>query len=113
MPNRSACLLVALVLGACGGDDGGGSGPSPSTLDTPGGPARGAQIAAQSGCLACHRLGAEGHDGPGVDLTRIGATLSRAQIERSLLEPPDRMPSYEQLARNDRETLVEYLSGLR
>ena len=34
-------------------------------------------VAAQSGCLACHKFGENGNDGPGPNLTKIGARLPR------------------------------------
>ena len=35
----------------------------------------GKQVAAQSGCLACHKIGENGNDGPGPELTEIGNRL--------------------------------------
>ena len=50
---------------------------------------KGKQVVAQSGCLACHRLGDNGNNGPGPELTHIGARLPRNAIARSL-QPVDR-----------------------
>src|SRR5919106_694459 len=44
----------------------------------------GKQVAAQSGCLACHIFEHNGNAGPGPDLTEIGAQIPRAAIARSL-----------------------------
>src|SRR4051812_4652980 len=37
-------------------------------------------VAAQSGCLACHKIGENGNDGPGPNLTEIGNRLPAAAI---------------------------------
>ena len=44
-------------------------------------------VAAQSGCLACHKIGENGNDGPGPELTDIGDKLYPAAIERTLENP--------------------------
>lgn len=73
----------------------------------------GAQIALQSGCLACHKLGNAGNDGPGPDLTRVGHRMPASAIRRTLLNPKPPMPSFENLPRKQREALVKYLASLR
>ncbi len=45
------------------------------------------QVVAQSGCAACHKFGENGNDGPGPELTEIGARLPAPAIERTLLNP--------------------------
>jgi menaquinol-cytochrome c reductase cytochrome b/c subunit len=47
---------------------------------------------AQSGCLACHKIGENGNGGPGPNLTRIGDKLPRAAILRTLENPTAPMP---------------------
>ena len=39
---------------------------------------KGKQVVAQSGCLACHKIGENGNSGPGPPLTEIGARLPSA-----------------------------------
>ncbi len=76
----------------------------------------GKQVAAQSGCLACHKFEHNGNDGPGPDLTEIGAELPRAAIARSLEVGPGIMPSYADLKQNDPEKfndLTAFLASLR
>jgi len=75
----------------------------------------GKQVAAQSGCLACHVFGENGNHGPGPDLTEIGNRLPAAAISRSLLVGPGLMPSYTDLQQSDPEKfddLVAYLASL-
>ena len=47
----------------------------------------GKQVAAQSGCLACHKFGENGNNGPGPELTQIGAAACREAIKRTLINP--------------------------
>ena len=54
----------------------------------------GKEVAAQSGCLACHKFGENGNDGPGPELTEIGAKLPAQAIERTLIDPSGIMPAY-------------------
>jgi mono/diheme cytochrome c family protein len=73
----------------------------------------GRTVAAQSGCLACHRIGEAGNAGPGPDLTHIGATRSPAAIERAILSPTEPMPSFRNLPKAKLRALVTFLSLLR
>jgi len=70
-------------------------------------------VAAQSGCLACHKIGENGNDGPGPHLTDIGNTLQPAAILRTLENPTAPMPSYSGLPANKKEDLVAFLSQLK
>ena len=72
----------------------------------------GKDVYAQSGCGACHRIGDNGNDGPGPELTEIGRRLPPAAIERSLVVGPGIMPSYEALAPRKRDDLVAFLASL-
>src|SRR4051794_14323148 len=47
----------------------------------------GAEVAAQAGCLACHKFGEDGNDGPGPPLTNIGDRLPSQAIARTLINP--------------------------
>lgn len=73
----------------------------------------GKQVTAQSGCLACHKIGENGNDGPGPELTKIGERLPRAAIARSLQIGPGIMPSYSNLSRKKQDELTAYLASLR
>ena len=72
----------------------------------------GKQVAAQSGCLACHKIGENGNDGPGPELTEIGNRLPREAIARSLEVGPGVMPSYQNLPPKKFEELTAFLASL-
>lgn len=74
---------------------------------------QGKLVTAQSGCLACHKIGENGNDGPGPELTEIGQRLPRAAIARSLKIGPGIMPSYAGLSKKKLDELTEYLASLR
>ena len=73
----------------------------------------GKQVVAQSGCLACHKIGENGNDGPGPPLTSIGQRLPRQAIERTLINPTAPMPSFRDLPQEQFDTMVEFLAMLR
>ena len=76
----------------------------------------GKQVAAQSGCLACHKIGENGNDGPGPPLTEIAARLPKQAIARTLVNPTAPMPSFQSLADKSPEKfndLVFFLSQLK
>jgi hypothetical protein len=69
-------------------------------------------VAAQSGCLACHKIGENGNSGPGPNLTTIGARLPAAAIRRTLDNPTAPMPSFRGLPEKKKADLVAFLSQL-
>jgi menaquinol-cytochrome c reductase cytochrome b/c subunit len=73
----------------------------------------GKEVAPQSGCLACHKIGENGNDGPGPPLTHIGARLPRQAIARTLINPTAPMPSFKDLPQDKFNNLVEFLSQLK
>jgi menaquinol-cytochrome c reductase cytochrome b/c subunit len=73
----------------------------------------GKEVAAQSGCLGCHKFGDNGNDGPGPELTEIGAKLPRAAIARSLVNPAGIMPPYTGLPEGKFNDLVDFLASLQ
>ena len=73
----------------------------------------GKQVVAQSGCLACHKIGENGNTGPGPNLSKIGARLPRQAIARTLVNPTAPMPAYTQLPPAKRDALVEFLAQLK
>jgi menaquinol-cytochrome c reductase cytochrome b/c subunit len=70
-------------------------------------------VAAQSGCLACHKIGENGNDGPGPELTDIGSVLPEAAIARTLENPTPPMPSYRELPEDKKAALVAFLGQLQ
>jgi menaquinol-cytochrome c reductase cytochrome b/c subunit len=69
-------------------------------------------VMAQSGCLACHKVGENGNDGPGPHLTEIADRLPKAAIRRTLENPTAPMPSYRGLPENKKAALVDFLAQL-
>jgi ubiquinol-cytochrome c reductase cytochrome b subunit/menaquinol-cytochrome c reductase cytochrome b/c subunit len=77
---------------------------------------KGKQVVAQSGCLACHKIGENGNDGPGPHLTDIGARLPSQAIARTLVNPTAPMPSFAGLQKDSPDkfrALVTYVSQLK
>jgi ubiquinol-cytochrome c reductase cytochrome b subunit/menaquinol-cytochrome c reductase cytochrome b/c subunit len=77
---------------------------------------KGKQVVAQSGCLACHKIGENGNDGPGPHLTDIGARLPAQAISRTLVNPTAPMPSFSALQKSSPDkfnALVTYVSQLK
>jgi mono/diheme cytochrome c family protein len=70
-------------------------------------------IVAQSGCLACHKIGHNGNDGPGPDLTEIANVLPKAAILRTLENPTPPMPSFAGMPEEKKQAMVDFLSQLR
>ena len=70
-------------------------------------------VTAQTGCLACHRIGGQGNNGPGRDLTNVGSRLSPRQLERALISSKEPMPSFKLLPRPKFKAVVQFLSLLR
>jgi quinol-cytochrome oxidoreductase complex cytochrome b subunit len=88
---------------------------SPNTIDMKVAPQfeAGKLVAAQSGCLACHKIGENGNDGPGPHLTTIADKLPKAAIMRTLQNPTAPMPSFKNLPPQKLNALVNFLSSLK
>jgi quinol---cytochrome c reductase cytochrome c subunit, bacillus type len=92
--------------------------PTPKTVQQAGGQTlaeyeAGKLVVAQSGCLACHKIGTNGNAGPGPDLTKIGARLPRQGIARTLVNPTAPMPSFKNLPPQKFKAVVEFLAQLK
>jgi menaquinol-cytochrome c reductase cytochrome b/c subunit len=73
-------------------------------------------VVGQSGCLACHKIGDNGNDGPGPNLSHVGSKLRPASIASTLVNPTAPMPSFKGLAQNAPDkfkNLVGFLSELQ
>jgi menaquinol-cytochrome c reductase cytochrome b/c subunit len=102
-----AAMAYLTYLGAAAG--------SPNEIEYPVAPEyeAGKLVAAQSGCLACHKIGENGNDGPGPELTDIGSVLPEAAIARTLENPTPPMPSYRDLPEQKKADLVAFLGQLQ
>ena len=70
-------------------------------------------VAAQSGCLACHKFGENGNDGPGPNLSKIGNRLPKEAIARTLRNPTSPMPPYGNLPPEKFTALVNFLAQMK
>jgi len=107
----AGCLTIIAMayltyLGATGG--------SPLEVDMEVAPRyeAGKEVVANSGCLACHKLGENGNNGPGPELTHIGQTVPRAAILRSVEIGVGIMPSFRELPQDELEELADFLASL-
>ncbi len=93
----------------------GASAGSPNQIDieVPAELEQGKLVVAQSGCLACHKIGENGNDGPGPPLTDIGQRLPRQAIARTLINPTAPMPSFADLEPEQLDVMVAFLADLR
>jgi menaquinol-cytochrome c reductase cytochrome b/c subunit len=73
----------------------------------------GRTVFTETGCLACHKIGETGNQGPGPNLTYVGARLSPREIEEALVSPRAPMPSFKDLPANQMRDLTRFLSLLR
>lgn len=107
----AGCLTIVAMayltyLGATGG--------SPTEVEMEVAPRyeAGKEVVAATGCLACHKLGENGNDGPGPELTHIGAKLPRAAIVRSIEIGPGIMPAFDDLPPKKLDELADFLASL-
>jgi cytochrome c2 len=93
----------------------GASAGSPNEIDmkVPPNLEAGKLVAAQSGCLACHKIGENGNDGPGPPLTDVADKLPKAAIRRTLENPTAPMPSFAGLPEVKKSALVDFLASLK
>jgi menaquinol-cytochrome c reductase cytochrome b/c subunit len=92
--------------------------PTPTAIKQAGGKTlaeyeAGKQVVAQSGCLACHKIGDNGNSGPGPELTHIGGRLPGLGIARTLVNPTAPMPSFKNLPPKKFTAAVFFLSQLK
>src|SRR3954470_15999853 len=101
-----AAMAYLTLLGANAG--------SPNEIELKGDAkhAPGELVAPQSGCLACHKIGENGNDGPGPNLTEIGNKLPKAAILRTLENPTAPRPSFAGLPQEKKAAMVDFLAQL-
>jgi multisubunit Na+/H+ antiporter MnhB subunit len=107
----AGCLTIVAMayltfLGATAGS------PSEVDMTVPKQYEQGKEVIAQSGCLACHKLGDNGNNGPGPDLTHIGSRIPQAAILRSLQIGPGIMPSFNGLPPKKQQAVASLLAYL-
>jgi ubiquinol-cytochrome c reductase cytochrome b subunit/menaquinol-cytochrome c reductase cytochrome b/c subunit len=105
-----AAMAFLTIEGALAGS------PTEVQMKVPASLEPGKDVAASSGCLGCHKIGENGNDGPGPQLTKIGARLPRQAIARTLINPTPPMPSYSKLRQENPkqfDQLVDFLSSLK
>jgi menaquinol-cytochrome c reductase cytochrome b/c subunit len=102
-----AAMAYLTWLGASAGS------PNEIDLKVPARYEAGKLVAAQSGCLACHKIGENGNDGPGPELTDIGNKLAAPAILRTLENPTAPMPSFAGLPAEKKTALVDFLAQLK
>ena len=73
----------------------------------------GRRVVVQSGCEACHKIGDDGNNGPGPELTHVADRLPRQAIARTLVNPTAPMPSFQNLPPKKFTAVVYFLSQLR
>jgi mono/diheme cytochrome c family protein len=70
----------------------------------------GKELVDRLGCLSCHSLqGKGGRRAPAWD--GVGARLTPAAIQKQIVSPRGRMPSFAQLKPEELEALTQYLAG--
>jgi quinol-cytochrome oxidoreductase complex cytochrome b subunit len=70
-------------------------------------------VVAQSGCLACHKIGDSGNGTLAPDLTHIGSRIPRNAIKRSLVAGPGIMPSFKSLGEEKLNEVADFLAYLK
>jgi menaquinol-cytochrome c reductase cytochrome b/c subunit len=113
-PIAMTVLLLTVIAMAYLTYAGANAGP-PTTIDlkVPHQYEPGKLVVAQSGCLACHKIGDNGNGTLGPNLTQIGARIPRNAILRSLRAGPSIMPSFENLGQKKLNAVADFLSYLK
>ena len=75
--------------------------------------AAGELVVGESGCLACHVIGANGNNGPGPNLSHIASRLEPLAIASTLRNPTAPMPSFKNLPAQKFQNVVGFLSELQ
>jgi menaquinol-cytochrome c reductase cytochrome b/c subunit len=113
-PIAMTALLLTVVTMAYLTYAGANAGP-PSSIDlkVPAQYEAGKEVVAQSGCLACHKIGDSGNGTLAPDLTHIGSRIPRNAILRSLRAGPSIMPTFQSLGQKKLNEVADFLSYLK
>jgi quinol-cytochrome oxidoreductase complex cytochrome b subunit len=87
--------------------------PSEIDLKVPRQYEAGKLVVAQTGCLACHKIGENGNGTLGPDLTEVGARIPRNAILRSLKAGPGIMPQFQNLGDKKLNQVADFLAYLK
>jgi menaquinol-cytochrome c reductase cytochrome b/c subunit len=109
----TAGILTILAMGYLTYQGAAAGSPTSIDLTVPKQYEAGKLVAAQSGCLACHKFGDNGNDGPGPNLTHIASRLPKEAIARTLRNPTSPMPPYGNLPPQKFTSLVNFLASLK
>jgi ubiquinol-cytochrome c reductase cytochrome b subunit/menaquinol-cytochrome c reductase cytochrome b/c subunit len=114
----ASAMAYLTYAGATAGSPTSIDAPTPAAVVAAGGTTlaqytAGKEVAAQSGCLACHKIGENGNDGPGPPLTHVASRLPSQGIARTLVNPTSPMPSFKNLPPQKFNALVTFLSNQR
>ncbi len=99
---------TVLVLGACGGDDGGSEEPADNGGETA--DASEAEGIFKENCASCHGDDLSGGSGP--DLTSIGDSMSEDEIESQIEEGGEGMPA-DLIEGDDKTTVANWLADMK
>ena len=102
-----AAMGYLTYLGASAGS------PNQIDIEVPAELEQGKLVVAQSGCLACHKFGENGNDGPGPELTEIADKLPKAAMRRTLENPTAPMPPYADMPEDKKKALIEFMAYLK
>ena len=113
-PIAMTALLLTIATMAYLTYAGASAGP-PSQIDLNVAPQyeAGKEVVAQSGCLACHKIGDNGNGTLGPELTQIGARIPRNAILRSLEAGPGIMPSFQDFSQKQLNQIADFLASLK
>lgn len=70
-------------------------------------------LVAQSGCGGCHKIGPNGNDGPGPQMTNIGDRLKADAIRQTLINPTAPMPSFKDMGPENLKKMADFLATLK
>src|SRR4051794_8431543 len=106
--NTGAPTEIAQAIPGGKGAAAAAAGITPSEFETL---KSGKEIVAQSGCLACHKIGENGGT-LGPNLSHIGTRIPRNGILRSLRAGPGIMPAFDTLPQRKLNEIADYLASL-
>ncbi|THF72659.1 c-type cytochrome [Cohnella fermenti] len=108
------CACSALLLSACGRNHDSSSSSSPSASGTSAGLSGPEETVAlyRANCISCHGAELQGMMGDASDLRKVGAHLTKEQIQAQIVGGGSLMPPFkDKLSEAEVESLAEWLAG--